>query len=296
MQIPHLPTTDKVYATPQDADVKCGRGRECFRHPGNSLLRIRIAARVQEYQTHRTNAALKVQIVDHVITEFFAEGARFLKRDHVSKLWYDGGIKAARERVGSAFRDSIKPNKVKCMEELKAHFSHIDQYTDTDTELARHYPGASDMFSLSATNSIDTFRAHSPTPIIQAGDDQTNTIETVTTENTAYLPQLRDVSRHDDRPSPSVRLLRTIGSLNDVFQSQHLASGVMLNPSKYDSPDSLQDLASGLPDIGSDEEIYTTTMVEDIDDINQDPQLSQEDKAFLASLDWESSWLRRHIP
>jgi hypothetical protein len=41
------------------------------------------------------------------------EGGRFLKYDYVAKSWYDGGLVAAKQRVGIAFRDATTPRKMK---------------------------------------------------------------------------------------------------------------------------------------------------------------------------------------
>merc|ERR1712228_1061539 len=46
------------------------------------------------------------------------QGGRFLKADKDGR-WYDGGMKAAKSRVGTAFRDAGVPNKVKCMKALQ---------------------------------------------------------------------------------------------------------------------------------------------------------------------------------
>jgi hypothetical protein len=108
-----------MYVRPRDVDVKCGRGKNCFKHPGNSLLRVMVAYKLEEYRKQPTRP-LKSKVVNSIISQLDAEGARFLELDRHVGLWYDGGIKAAKQRVGSAFRDANQPNKVKCMEMLKA--------------------------------------------------------------------------------------------------------------------------------------------------------------------------------
>lgn len=109
----------KAYVIPQQNDVKCGRGRKCFEHPGNGLLRVRVAFHLEEYR-RQVRAAMKTKVIDSIIADVFAEGGRFLKFDYTIGLWYDGGIQAGKQRIGSAFRDASKTNKVKCMEKLKA--------------------------------------------------------------------------------------------------------------------------------------------------------------------------------
>ena len=119
------PPLDRVYVSPRKYDVTCGKGARSVSHPGNSLLRSRVAAMLETYKT-QPRKKMKTKLIEYVIGLFVAEGARFLKLErHCSvtmynsvKLWYDGGMQAAKERVGSAFRDACKPNRVKCMENL----------------------------------------------------------------------------------------------------------------------------------------------------------------------------------
>ena len=42
-----------------------------------------------------------------------------------------------------------------------------------------------------------------------------------------------------------------------------------------------------LHEIDSDDGTYSTTLIEDIDDIDDHQPLTQEDKEFLSALDWE---------
>ena len=118
-----------MYVCPQDNDVKCGRGSACFNHPGNALLRVLVAMKLEEYRKQATRS-LKTKVIDSVSAALSAQGTRFLKLDRSVALWYDGGIKAAKDRIGSAFRDASQPNKVKCMENLKAYISANDRAGD----------------------------------------------------------------------------------------------------------------------------------------------------------------------
>ena len=294
MDIPNLPTSDTLFVSPRDNDVKCGRGKECFQNPGNSLLRIRVAKQLHEYEKS------KAKVVDSVITEFFAEGARFLKRDPSAKLWYDGGIKAARERVGSAFRDACKPNKVKCMEKLKIHFINKNRAAD----LLNKTPTVNNMLNntldegepcitSSAAKRIAAFTASRHTPLaalLGSSSAQNVESEEMKVRHSILLAQRQDGTCYDALLSPKPD--RINNSINRVFQSQQYTSGPA-EAFNYESPDSIstinvQDAKSTFNDVDSEEGTFSTTMMEEIDDINQDLPLSKEDKAFLLALDWES--------
>ena len=295
MEIPSLPS-DRQFVSPRDYDVKCGRGKDCFQNPGNSLLRLRVATRLHEYEKNNINQASKAKVVDSVITEFFAEGTRFLKRDPSAKLWYDGGINAARERVGSAFRDASKPNKVKCMEKLKIHFSNNNEAA----EIFNHTPTVNNMLSdsqsclaSSAGSTVDEFTASQHTPLFALLESSsTQNMEPVETmwRHSVFLAQRHDGTCYDALLPPKHDRINK--SANSVFQSQQY-TGCDSEASSYESPESnstinVQDAKSVFNDIGSDGDTYSTTMMEDIDDINQDLPLSKEDKAFLLALDWDT--------
>lgn len=108
----------KTYTTPRDIDVKCGRGRGCFEHRGNEILRTRVALTLEEYSSCRKKEG-KTDIISRIVGSLYADGCRFLKYDPDVDMWYDGGIKLAKTRVGIAFRDAMQPNKVKCMDAMK---------------------------------------------------------------------------------------------------------------------------------------------------------------------------------
>ena len=282
MAIPPLPS-DTVFVTPRDIDVKCGRGRECFQHHGNSLLRIRVATKLEEYQ-NQTNGSLKGIIVDSVISQFFAEGARFLKRDRYTTLWYDGGIKAAKERVGSAFRDASKPNKVKCMEKLKiqmsikGQLSHLLRPSPTGND-ALSEPGSSSIFPGIAGNSVDSMRT-SALPL-KSRSDLSESLES-RMYNSSW-------TEHDHFPYPGHILL--VDAVSDLFRFRQ-AAGDQTDALHSESHESystinMEDAKSVLHEIGSDDGTYSTTLIEDIDDIDDHQPLTQEDKEFLSALDWE---------
>lgn len=112
--------TMKTFVTPKDQDVLCGRGLAKFHHPGNQLLRTRIVASLEEYKKiGKKKRKEKSILIRRVVDTIMQEDGRFLKLDSVSKEWYDGGMAAAKYRVGIAFRDASTPKKVKCIEVMK---------------------------------------------------------------------------------------------------------------------------------------------------------------------------------
>lgn len=110
----------RVYVTPTDNDVLCGRGINNFKHPGNKSLRSKIVAKLDGYVLCSRRGE-KTNIIRGVIADVNNQGGRFLKYDYTAKRWFDGGSEAAKTRVGVAFRDAKIPNKVKYIEGLKAN-------------------------------------------------------------------------------------------------------------------------------------------------------------------------------
>jgi hypothetical protein len=86
---------------PTDKDVLCGRGKTNFLHEGNIKFRQHVGANLEAYinaQTRSQKSALVKAIADYVLKQ----GGRFLKLE--KGVWYDGGVKTAREKV-CAIRD-----------------------------------------------------------------------------------------------------------------------------------------------------------------------------------------------
>jgi hypothetical protein len=95
--------------------VKCGKGGVNFHHPANELLRLRVAIKLDEHCAQPTPQR-KTLVIGSIIEKFNAEGARFLRFHRGADRWYDGGLKAANDRIGTAFRNASQPMKVKCMD------------------------------------------------------------------------------------------------------------------------------------------------------------------------------------
>lgn len=110
----------RVYVVPVEMDVLCGRGKTAFRHAGNHALRVKIVANLERYI--ESGRKQKTVLIHEIILSIMKEGGRFLIQDKAPKnrRWYDGGLEAAKNRVGAAFRDASVPGKVKCIKAMKA--------------------------------------------------------------------------------------------------------------------------------------------------------------------------------
>lgn len=257
---PHLPPKT-VYVCPRDIDVKCGRGSHCFNHHGNELLRIRVAMKLDDY-CKQAKRSLKTKIIDCLIVDFFAEGARFLKLDRVTGMWFDGGIKAAKERIGSAFRDASQPNKVKCMQKLKEHISAKDQSGDLRK-----------FFMTANGKSCGADRSRPAVP------------------STA--------SKTDDKDRTYGTIVKQIGSTgtNAVHTRTPITFSTKghVNHGGYATICLDDEHSLWQPFLRDAEERWSFTEIEDLDDINEgfienyvgDPQhFTPPEKEFLAALDW----------
>lgn len=122
----------KLYAVPSNNDVLCGRGLKNFKHAGNQALRHKIIAELDRY-LECTRRSDKTAIIRGVVHEIMQEGGRFLKFDFGAKVWFDGGIAAARKRVGVAFRDATDPTKVTFIANLKRDAAAAQEAASTDS-------------------------------------------------------------------------------------------------------------------------------------------------------------------
>jgi len=118
-------------------DVLCGRGAVPFQHPGNKRLREKIAENLDAYKSCQ-NRQGKTNIIKDTIRYVIVEaGGRFLK-EGIDGKWYDAGMKAAKSRVSTAYRDALVPNKVKCMEALKK--KQLIQRVDDESAFVAMHP------------------------------------------------------------------------------------------------------------------------------------------------------------
>ena len=263
------PLTEVVeYVVAQPNDVKCGRGRVCFNHPGNRLLRLRVAIKLEEYRT-QASRTLKTKVIEDIIDEFYAQGERFLKFDRSVEMWYDGGIKAAKERIGSAFRDASQPNKVKCMEKLKSDIINEDQaddlldsYLTMSIEARSPASGSSEDAVRAEARSTETFGPMKIFPSSSAHDLRVQ-----------HLPAVS----HDEDSQPTIELWDDEDSKPtiehwDTFSLRYALSLDEVNWSAQ------SDLTNDVDYF--DEETLKETFVGDPE------HFTRTDKAFLAALDW----------
>lgn len=113
-----MAATTKNYVTPQPADVLAGRSSHAFAHKGNTLLRLRIAAHLDEYK-RLSSRKRKTEIIRRVLEQMYADGGRFLRYDKDTHQWYNAGLEAAHSKISSHFRDAATPNKIKYLAPLK---------------------------------------------------------------------------------------------------------------------------------------------------------------------------------
>lgn len=104
---------------PNEFDVLCGRGD--FHHIGNRQFRILIRANLDRYTSQKSRIA-KANVIRDIINCVRDMGGHFLlskkmkngDTNHVlCELWYDVGDKAAKLKIGHAFRDAASNRKKK---------------------------------------------------------------------------------------------------------------------------------------------------------------------------------------
>jgi hypothetical protein len=85
---------------PNECDILLGRGRGYFDHVGNKRFREIVGRNLHLYQGAE-NRWEKTIVVESISREVFSTGARFLKQKdgNDSCLWYDVGIKGAKDKV-----------------------------------------------------------------------------------------------------------------------------------------------------------------------------------------------------
>lgn len=84
----HSTVATKIFVTPKDKDVRCGRGLANYQHPGNQLLRNKIFASLEEFKKIGKKRRKEKSLLIRRVAEFIREeGGRFLKFDYVAKQW-----------------------------------------------------------------------------------------------------------------------------------------------------------------------------------------------------------------
>ena len=94
--------------TPRDHDVIIGRGRASNNHIGNKRLGRIVASKLDVYSIARTKND-KTDLISSIIDQIRTNSPKgaFVKQDLQTKLWYDAGNFAAREKISRMFRDAL---------------------------------------------------------------------------------------------------------------------------------------------------------------------------------------------
>jgi hypothetical protein len=89
---------------PNGYTVLCGQGKEYFNNVGNRRFRVIVSMYLERYSLSETKTE-KSAIVTDVMSIMRGAGGGFCKLD--KRIWYEVGDVAAREKVGSYFRDCL---------------------------------------------------------------------------------------------------------------------------------------------------------------------------------------------
>jgi hypothetical protein len=86
-------------------DILLGRGRFCYRNPGNVAFRRIIKEIVAKYSFH-ANRHVKREIIESLITQARQQGRFFLVRSLHDDKWCEAHPKLVRSKVSHALRDA----------------------------------------------------------------------------------------------------------------------------------------------------------------------------------------------
>lgn len=95
---------------PNEYDVYCGRGSECFNHEGNRRFRQLISTYIDRYLM-AVSKYDKSAIIDEIVAIVRYQSGRgggFVKKDATTGRFYEVGDYLAREKTSQAFRDAIQ--------------------------------------------------------------------------------------------------------------------------------------------------------------------------------------------
>ena len=94
---------------PSDNDVLCGKGKECFNHPGNRRFRALVNLNLRKYAEAKSKLA-KSSIVNDIVDSVrlnASNGGGFIRQNNKTKVWYEIGDVLAREKVGHTIRETL---------------------------------------------------------------------------------------------------------------------------------------------------------------------------------------------
>jgi hypothetical protein len=90
----------------RDTDICCGRGKRYSDHLGNGTFQKSVLANMEAY-AEASSKRDRSDLVSEMVDSLMSSGARFVKWDTESEMWYDIGEAQARDKTGHAIRDHI---------------------------------------------------------------------------------------------------------------------------------------------------------------------------------------------
>lgn len=96
-----------VVVAPSLFDILCGRGRECYEHPGNKIFRDMIDANLQRYTAAETKHARGTIVTGIVDTIRNSSPNGFLRYDSKHRTWTALAEYEARQKVGQTIREVL---------------------------------------------------------------------------------------------------------------------------------------------------------------------------------------------
>lgn len=219
----------RLYVTPNNNDVLCGRGIKNFKHPGNQMLRHKIVAELDKYLLC-VRRSEKSAIIRGVAEYTLQQGGRFLKYDYHERSWYDGGMAAAKMRVGVAFRDARSPTKARFIENLKRDAAAAEALPATNTT-ETSTSGEDDDQKIRSNEPSSVPLSHASISILPTADNNSTNIHSITTQQDmvatqqphSYLSEtlLPQQHVHGMREFSTGSTQRNRSLLSAMYQQQH---------------------------------------------------------------------------
>mmetsp|Transcript_29575 Transcript_29575/g.48800 ORF Transcript_29575/g.48800 Transcript_29575/m.48800 type:complete len:242 (+) Transcript_29575:146-871(+) len=154
---------------PNNKDVLLGRGRTHLLHPGNVRFREIVGSKMHTYLKNDQRGH-RSRLICEIADEILLTGARMLKRKKGTLLWYDAGIKAAREKVGHALRDASS-NKSESINNI--HLDLLRKKKEEESSSTTNKKRKNPVNLLSVIEATKTSLEHNPdcagTVLLQAG-------------------------------------------------------------------------------------------------------------------------------
>lgn len=195
-----LQSFSPIPVVPTDADVLCGRGGlKYFNHPGNRMLRTLTVLKLDDYLQCKRKGE-KTAILRSVIHAIFSNDGRFLKFDSTAQIWYDGGLAAAKVRVGVAFRDAKAPNKMRYVEDMKAEIRNMETEVDGRNETIESQSSIRPLPAISSSLPKSHSALVSPDPVSLSNAIMVDSsVAFIPTESSQLSPDLADLNQFEPR-------------------------------------------------------------------------------------------------